>query len=184
VLIGCFAPRVKRLVSGRLRPDAEIHLGGDNKTATTRRIPIGATSREILDANGGRFKRAGYVFLDPEGHAYATDRQRNRITQRTKAAAIATKLEGVTFHTLRHTVGSWLGQGSDDRPGFTETEIGWLLGHSSGTMTARYVHPHLRAMVAALDRALGNDGNPDGNSTESSDSGSKSDDAKSRSVSV
>ena len=84
-------------------------------------------------------------------------------------------------------MGSWLGQGTDERQGFTETEIGWLLGHASGTMTAWYVHPHddhLRAMVADLDCALGNDGNPDGNSTESSESDSKSDDAKSRSVSV
>ncbi len=146
------------------RDGGMIHLSDDNKTATPRRIPIGTTVKAVLDANGGRFKRAGYVFVGVDG-PYATGTQRNRISKRTKAAAVAAKLDGVTFHSIRHTVGSWLGQGTDDRAGFTETEIGWLLGHASTTMTARYVHPHddrLRAMVAVLDEKLGGDGHPDG----------------------
>ena len=45
-------------------------------------------------------------------------------------------LEGVTFHTLRHTCASWLGQMS----GVEALTIRDLLGHSSVTMTDRYMH--------------------------------------------
>ena len=43
---------------------------------------------------------------------------------------------GVTFRTLRHTCGSWLGQMS----GVEALTIRDLLGHSSVTMTDRYMH--------------------------------------------
>jgi integrase len=43
---------------------------------------------------------------------------------------------GVTFHTLRHTCASWLGQMS----GVEALTIRDLLGHSSVTMTDRYMH--------------------------------------------
>ena len=45
-------------------------------------------------------------------------------------------LEGVSFHTLRHTGASWLGQMS----GVEALTIRDLLGHSSITMTDRYMH--------------------------------------------
>ena len=45
-------------------------------------------------------------------------------------------LKGVTFHTLRHTCASWLGQMS----GVEALTIRDLLGHSSVTMTDRYMH--------------------------------------------
>ena len=45
-------------------------------------------------------------------------------------------LEGVSFHTLRHTCASWLGQMSS----VEALTIRDLLGHSSITMTDRYMH--------------------------------------------
>ena len=45
-------------------------------------------------------------------------------------------LTGVTFHTLRHTCASWLGQMS----GVEALTIRDLLGHSSVTMTDRYMY--------------------------------------------
>ena len=42
---------------------------------------------------------------------------------------------GVTVHTLRHTCSSWLAQA-----GVQERLIASILGHSMGTMTARYTH--------------------------------------------
>ena len=45
-------------------------------------------------------------------------------------------LTAVTFHTLRHTCASWLGQMS----GVEALTIRDLLGHSSVTMTDRYMH--------------------------------------------
>lgn len=185
----CTGARLKETVGIRWenldRDEGVLHLTADNKTGKPRLIPIGKTAQTLLDAAGGRFKREGFVLASAEGLPYASDRQRNRITQRTKAAAAAAGLDGVTFHTLRHTVGSWLGRGTDNRQGFTETEIGWLLGHSSGSMTARYVHPHidrLRAMVSRLDEVLARDGHPDGHEIKAGESDANASRAKSIAV--
>ena len=45
-------------------------------------------------------------------------------------------LEGITFHTLRHTCASWLAQA----PGVQALSIRDLLGHRSIAMTDRYMH--------------------------------------------
>ncbi len=132
-----------------------VYLSADNKTATPRAVPMGEVAREVLEDLGSRFRKSGPVFTDglAEGAAGgSTARRRNWISQRTKVAAKAVGLEGVSFHTLRHSVGSWLAQA-----GYTELEIAWLLGHSAVTMTARYTHPHLdglRRMVKTLDGRL------------------------------
>ncbi|HJU68227.1 MAG TPA: tyrosine-type recombinase/integrase, partial [Gemmatimonadaceae bacterium] len=63
------------------------------------------------------------------------------------------KLADVTFHTLRHTFGSWLAQA-----GRTPKEIMEALGHTSLAMTNRYMHlapSHVRDAVAVLDNVLG-----------------------------
>ena len=53
-----------------------------------------------------------------------------------RSASKRAGLTGVTFHTLRHTCGSWLGQMS----GVGALTIRDLLGHGSVTMTDRYMH--------------------------------------------
>ncbi len=53
-----------------------------------------------------------------------------------RSACKRAELTGVTFHTLRHTCASWLGQMS----GVEAVTIRDLLGHSSVTMTDRYMH--------------------------------------------
>ena len=59
-------------------------------------------------------------------------------------------LEGVTLHTLRHSFASTAAD-----LGYSEPTIAALIGHSSGTVTGRYVH-HLDAvLVAAADRVAG-----------------------------
>jgi integrase len=57
-------------------------------------------------------------------------------------------LEGVTFHTLRHTCASWLGQ-----QGIGSLTIRDILGHTSIRTTDRYLHSQgqqLHQAVAAL----------------------------------
>ncbi|CAK0752318.1 hypothetical protein WCLP8_2330002 [uncultured Gammaproteobacteria bacterium] len=56
-------------------------------------------------------------------------------------------LDGVTAHTLRHSFASV----ANDL-GFTEPTIAAMLGHSSGTITGRYIHHLDSALVAAADR--------------------------------
>jgi len=53
-----------------------------------------------------------------------------------RTACRKTGLTGVTFYTLRHTCASWLCQMS----GVEALTIRDLLGHSSVTMTDRYMH--------------------------------------------
>ena len=57
-------------------------------------------------------------------------------------------LEGVTFHTLRHTCASWLVM-----EGVPLFEVSKLLRHASIQMTERYAHlapDHLRDAVASI----------------------------------
>jgi integrase len=59
-------------------------------------------------------------------------------------------LEEVTLHTLRHSFASTAAD-----LGYSEPTIAALIGHSSGTVTGRYVH-HLDAvLVAAADQVAG-----------------------------
>lgn len=130
-----------------------LFVSEDNKTGKPRGVPISAGVAGVLDAiPGSRFKRSGPVFVDPEGEPYTSQRQRNRISQRTKAAASAAELERVSFHTLRHTAGSWLAQA-----GCSEVQIAKLLGHATTATTKRYMHlspEHLRGAVDRLSAVL------------------------------
>lgn len=57
------------------------------------------------------------------------------------------KLKGVTAHTLRHSFASVAGD-----LGFTESTIGAMLGHASGSVTSRYIHHLDTVLVAAADK--------------------------------
>lgn len=58
----------------------------------------------------------------------------------------AAKLSGVRLHDLRHTCGTMMGD-----LGVPEMVIAAILGHSSGTITWRYVHPTMGAMREAVN---------------------------------
>ncbi len=130
-----------------------LFISEDNKTGKPRGIPFGATLRKLLDdLPGGRFKRDGFVFVPPEGESFTALRERNHVSQRTRAAAKAAGLAGVSFHTLRHTAASWLAQA-----GHSQVKIGKLLGHATVQTTNRYMHlspAHLRDAADGLDAAL------------------------------
>jgi integrase len=130
-----------------------LFISEDNKTGKPRGIPIAASVRTVLDElPGGRFKRSGFVFLDAEGNDRTAIRERNRVSQRTKAAAEAAELVDVSFHTLRHTAGSWMAQA-----GQSQVQIAKVLGHATTATTDRYMHlgpAHLRGAVNALEAAM------------------------------
>jgi integrase len=131
-----------------------LYVAEDCKTARPRAVPMAATVRVILDAiPGSRFKRDGLVFHAPDGTPLTSKRERNRISQRTRAAAKAAELGGVTFHTLRHTAGSWMAQA-----GHSQVQIAKVLGHATTATADRYMHlspAHLRSAVDSLEAALG-----------------------------
>lgn len=67
-----------------------------------------------------------------------------------KAVADATdlaKLDGVTAHTLRHSLASTAAD-----MGMSQPTIGALLGHANGGVTSRYIHQLDSVLVAAADR--------------------------------
>ncbi len=169
VLTGARLKEVAGLSWENIDRDAGIlFISEDNKTGKPRGVPISDPVRKILDEiPGSRFKRQGPVFVTPDGEAYTPRRERNRISQRTKAAAKAADLPGVTFHVLRHTAGSWLAQ-----KGHSEVEIAALLGHATTATTKRYMHltpGHLRratmALAATLDGHI-SDTTPDSTPTQ------------------
>jgi integrase len=53
----------------------------------------------------------------------------------------------VNFHMLRHSTATWL-----DEMGIGEAVIAAILGHSSGSVTRRYLHPRLAAMREAIEQ--------------------------------
>ncbi len=59
-------------------------------------------------------------------------------------------LEGVTFHTLRHSYASMAGD-----LGFTEHTIAALVGHAASSVTSRYIHHLDSVLIAAADRVAG-----------------------------
>jgi integrase len=63
------------------------------------------------------------------------------------------KIEGASFHSLRHTAASWLAM-----EGVDLFAIGQILGHKTPRMTARYAHlapQYMAGAVAKLDGVFG-----------------------------
>jgi integrase len=131
-----------------------LHVAENTKTGS-RPVPMTAAARAILSAVP-RGIRSPWVFVDAKGYPYHGADGRDRISRYTTAAMRRAGIAGATFHSLRHTCASWLAQS-----GVPLYEIGTMLGHSTPEMTKRYAHlapSHMKAAVAALDKALGAEG--------------------------
>jgi integrase len=113
------------------------------KTQKSRAVPINSDARKVLEywALG---RRNEFVFYNPETGAPFVDLKVGFGLACRKAG-----IEGVTWHTLRHTFASRL----VDR-GVDIVTVQQLLGHSTITVTMRYTHTNLdskRAAVAKLE---------------------------------
>jgi len=89
-------------------------------------------------------KEAGWVFHREDGTpipATHLDQQHSRVRARLKMS------DGFVLHSLRHRFGSRLGESGADA--FT---IMRLMGHSSVTVSQRYVHPSPEAVELAYER--------------------------------
>ena len=101
--------------------------------------PVAANPATGSPDMGGNIEHTPYR-VTSVGHAF------------TKATERA-KLDGVTFHTLRHTCVSRL-----INSGKPEQKIGRMIGHSTTSMTDRYTHLRpgdLRELVATSSRKVG-----------------------------
>ena len=123
------------------------------KTDNPRQVPISDELQELLDKLRGESKRnvlnlkgepcelnnrkGEYVFLHM-GKSVKKDTLHHAFMSACKKAEIPYGLktpDGVTFHTTRHTFGSWLAM-----RGVPIKTIQELLGHKNISMTMRYAH--------------------------------------------
>ena len=114
-----------------------------SKTQKIREIPINSEARKVLEA-WWLGKKNEIVFYNPETGKPFVD-----LKFGFAAACERAKIEGVTWHTLRHTFASRL-----VNRGVDIVTVKELLGHSSITVTMRYAHTNIeskRAAVAKLD---------------------------------
>jgi integrase len=118
----------------------------DQKNSERSTIPLNQTVIDMLKAIPRRLDSA-YVWPGQEPSQPFTDLKRQF-----EKAVTAAKLEGVTFHTLRHSAASHLVMGGVDLATVRE-----ILRHKSIEMTLRYAHlapAHKKAAVDALETAL------------------------------
>ena len=122
----------------------------DTKTSQPRTVPMNQAARRIL------VRRAGLrseLCPDTPWVFFHIRRTRNReigdqitdVKRSIKTAAERAGLDGVTFHTLRHTCASWLAQ-----HGVTSLTIRDVLGHASVKMTDRYMHSEKQSLHDAV----------------------------------
>jgi integrase len=114
----------------------------DAKNSKSRNVPLTARAVEVFERRHPA--EHGLVFHRPDGEPlYPTwlDQQHSSIRTLLKMPA------DFVLHSLRHTYGTRLGETGADP--FT---IMKLMGHSSVTVSQRYVHPSPEAMERAVSR--------------------------------
>ena len=111
------------------------------KSAKPRRVPLSPLARSVLirraSVRSESCPASPWVFFHlRRGRNVDVGDRIKDVKRAMKSACKRVGLKEVTFHTLRHTCASWLGQ----MPDVEALTIRDLLGHSSVTMTDRYMH--------------------------------------------
>jgi integrase len=117
-------------------------LSGKAKNRKRRNVPLSERIVAILRKQGPR--DSGPVFQRPNGFPWPDshlDQQHARVRKLLKLPA------DFVLHSLRHTFGTRLGEAGADA--FT---IMRLMGHSTVTISQRYVHPSPEAVELAYER--------------------------------
>jgi integrase len=111
------------------------------KSKKARNVPLSQRAIEALKPQSGR---TGYVFHGPDGSPISAshlDHQHARIRDLLKLPS------DFVLHSLRHAFGTRLGEAGADA--FT---IMRLMGHSTVTVSQRYVHPSPESIELAYER--------------------------------
>jgi integrase len=139
---------VVNLTWGDVDERAGVVFAPRSKTGAPRDIPLNATLRGILgEAKKLRSVAAGNrVFLADDGSALTVEGVKTALRRAYVAAGVS--VSG-PFKIFRHTFGSRLAMA-----GHSEQAIAALMGHTTATITDRYMHlspAHLRDVMASLD---------------------------------
>jgi integrase len=119
-------------------------LSGKAKSRKSRNVPLSERAVAVLKKLGP--KESGYVFQQSDGSPWPTshlDHQHSRVRSLLKLPS------DFVLHSLRHTFGPRLGESVADA--FT---IMRLMGHSTVTVSQRYVHPSPEAVELAYERLM------------------------------
>ena len=117
-------------------------LSGNAKNGRSRNVPLSERAVAALKKWGP--EESGFVFRKPDGTPWTDshlDQQHSRVRTLLKLP------DDFVLHSLRHTFGTRLGEAGADA--FT---IMRLMGHSTVTVSQRYVHPSPEAVELAYER--------------------------------
>ena len=117
-------------------------LSGKAKSKKSRNVPLSPRVQGVLKS--WKPREQGYVFH----HANGGPLSETLLDQQHARVRTLLKLSGdFVLHSLRHTFGTRLGESGADA--FT---IMKLMGHSSVTVSQRYVHPSPESVERAFER--------------------------------
>jgi integrase len=123
---------------------------------TGRRIYLHETKNGSLRVLAINELAAGVIASLPHGAASALvlpDVDASRLSVYTRRLFVSLKIEGASFHSLRHTAASWLVM-----QGVDLYAVGQVLGHRTPRMTQRYAHlspAYMANAVGKLDLLFG-----------------------------
>jgi integrase len=109
------------------------------KTQKTRAVPINSEARKVLEA-WALGRKSEFVFYNLEAGKPLVD-----LKSGFGRACRKAEIDGVSWHTLRHTFASRL-----VNRGVDMVTVQQLLGHSAITVTMRYTHTNLDSKHAAV----------------------------------
>lgn len=122
-----------------------------SKSGHEKAVPIRGDAEEVLSrlVEEGKKSRTTYVVTDRNDEPVKP----NRLTQRFKFFVRKADLdskERLSVHSLRHTTATWLAM-----EGVPQRVIQEILGHSSGSVTEKYMHAHPDHMGQAMEETFG-----------------------------
>ncbi len=123
-----------------------IRVGQSSKGHKARHIPINSALKAVLDALKPSTSEEGFIPFLFVNERLKQSYKASSVYNAFKAAAVRASVEGVVFHTLRHTaVSRMVAAGIPDRV------IMKIVGHSTPHMVARYAHLAPQSLKGATD---------------------------------
>jgi site-specific recombinase XerD len=118
----------------------------ESKHGEKRHVSLNATAKAALRVLESRRKTSNRVMVDRSGKDYLGTEMK-WFEKSLKLAGITGGMAGVTWHSLRHTFGSWLTMAGVDL-----RTVQVLLGHKDIKTTMRYAHLAPEFLTSAVNR--------------------------------
>jgi integrase len=123
-----------------------LHVRDGKSRFARRNVPLTARARAVLESRKAGSKTP-WVFAEDSGGPMLNSSLDHLHKERRETLKMPTEF---VLHSLRHTYGTRLGEAGADA-----FSIMRLMGHSSVTVSQRYVHPTPEALERAVERLEG-----------------------------